>query len=807
MNIFLYEFRLALIRLWRRRTQSTLTLATFTISISLALLGWSLFHTIFLQNPAYDPKGEFYRIGQTGGMFNGRVLPASREDFDAWKEQQTVFTDFTPVMLYESIFVETSAGAERLLSANLSADALRLVNAKPLMGRLFTPDEDKIGTAPVIILSEKTWRNKFAADPNIINRLVKVDSEPATVVGVMPASFRFPNDQEMWQPLGYNPYQKTAKDPRIDVIARLKPGITIERAVEDLKQIIARRGTDTWAARYNLHPIITPLREYYLLPDMHQSAMALFALALLFVLVSCANAANLVMVDFFGRTGEISSTLALGIPRAAAIRTLCIQLLALATIAALIGCYVLIMVAPYVHSAMARIVTPYWLLFSLQWHHFAVAALLAVGSAAIAIIAPMSYLLIVDPEQTIRNGAGANRGTGRALWRRGLMIGQIALLTVLAISAGLLFRSSRHLGEDKWGYDARKIFSAKTALKNADFPTPAIRLTTHLRFIDEMERTPGIAAAAFMTNPVGFSGEADVFYAKSADGLLEGRSEGAVVSSSVTSNILSVFNLPLVAGESLSREEKIDGPLYALINQSLATRIWPAQEAVGRTLFIRNKDPKQKPVPISIRGVFRDFQAAGPKAKINDVIYVSIKGGMWSSSFLVARGQQALPSTEEIRSAAQRADPRLIVYFPGSVQTSIETELSSVRLTTRLSFVYAAAALVLCAVGVYSITVSQILQRSREFGIRMALGIDAQRLWERFTFGHLVTATIGVSLGLITAIGLVRLLQSLLYGVSGRDPIIFISVALIIVAVAVLACVPSLFRLRRINPADCLRSL
>lgn len=807
MSILLFEFRLALTRLWRRRAQSSLMLATFTISIALSLLGWSLFHTIFLQNPGYDSKGEFYRVGQTGGMVKDRIVPASREDFEAWKEQQTVFTDFVAVMLYESIFVETDNGVQRLLSANLSADSLRLVHAQPLMGRLFTAEEDKIGTAPVIMLSEKTWREKFAADPSIIGRLVKVDSEPATVVGVMPASFRFPNDQEMWQPLGYNPYQKSANDPRIDTIARLKPGIIPERAAEDLKQITDRRGSETLAARFQLHPIVTPLREYYLLADMHQSSLALFALALLFILVSCANAANLVMIDFFGRSGEIASSLALGIPRGSILRILGFQLLILAFLAAAMGCYVLMLAAPHVHGAMARIITPYWLHFTPHWHHFAMAAFLAIISAGIALLAPAGYLLFSNSDELIRNGAGSSRGTGRGAWRTTLMVGQVALLTVLAVSAGLLFRSSRNLSPQHWGYDATKIFASKTAMKAADFPTPAGRLATHLRFLDELELTPSIAAAALMTNPVGFSGEPDSYYARTADGLSEGRSEGAAMWSSVTPSIFSVFDVPFVEGETFPRVPKTAGIPDIVINQSLAARLWPGQSALGRSLYLRWRNPNQPPVTFVVRGVVRDFQASGPKAKNNDLIFSQIAGGMQAASFLFTRGMNGLPSTEVVTGAARRADPRMIIYFPGSKQAAIETELSSVRLTTRLSFVFALSALILCAVGVYSITVSQILQRTREFGIRMALGIEARALWGRFTRGHLVIASVGIVAGLAGALLVVRVLQSLLFGVSGRDPVIFIVVSVLILAVSALACVPSLFRLKRINPADCLRSL
>jgi predicted permease len=812
MRILGYEFLLSLRRLWRRPTQAGLMLATFTVSIALSLLSWSLFHTIFFQQPAFDPHGELWLIGQTGPkspprfVGSGTGVSATREDFNAWKEQQTVFTDFAGAMLYNSIFVATENGLERLLSANVSADALRLAGARPLMGRLFNPAEDRLGCAPVILLSEGAWRNKFAADPAIVGRAVKVDGVIATVVGVMPASFRFPNDQQMWQPLGFSPFERSPQVPVIDVIARLKPGVTISRAVEDLRQITARRGDATMAARFELHPVITPFREYFLQADLHQSSLVLLALSLVFVLVSCANAANLVMIDFFGRTSEIASALALGVPRAAAIRGLAFQLLVTVGLAALAGCAILLLAGPPLHASLVRVMSPYWILFAPQWHHFAMAAALAGLSVAIALLAPIGYLLLVDPEQIIRHGAGSSRGTGRTVWRRLLLAGQIALLTVLGISAGLLLRSTRHVGEEHWGFNARTIFNAKTAMKQVELAADK-RLPTQLRLMDEFMRLPGVAAAAVMSNPVGYSGPPDLFYATSPDGLAEGRSQGGAKSSATSPGIFDVFELPFLEGENFPRDETAAGTPTAIINVSLAQRLWPGQSAVGRTLFARDQNPQSKPMTFVVRGVVRDFQASGPKAEINDIIFTSLAKYCPAYLFVYVRGTLAPPKIDDLTRAARNVDPRLPIYLPATLQGVIDTELNPVRLTARLTTIYALAAVLLCAVGVYSITVSQVLQRNREFGIRLALGIEPERLWRRFSRGHLLTAALGVALGIAGAFAAGQVLQSLLFGVNRRDPLTFAAVAAAILIVSALACIPSLFRLRRINPAECLRSL
>lgn len=813
MRILAYELSLAFRRLSRRPAQSLLVLVTLSVSLALSLLGWSLFHTMFFRQPEFDPNGTLLRIGVTGEAVQGRIVPLSRTDFEAWKSGQTVFADFAPAMLYQSTFVTTDTGIERFLGANLSSDVMRMVGARPLLGRLFTPDEDKLGCAPVILLSENVWRTRFGSDPQIVGRSVVVDGISATVVGVMPKSFRFPNAQELWQPLGFSPHEKEPTFPMHDIVARLKPGMTRERALEDLRLVAQRAGPDSVFARFNLQPVITPFREYYLHADMHRSALVLFALSLVFILVSCANAANLVMIDFFGRTAEIASSLALGIPRAAALRGFALQLLMIAAAAAALAFAVLLVAGPYVHSAMSRVTTPYWLLFSLQPHHIAMTLAFAVVSTLAALALPAGYMAAVNVEQLVRQNAGATRTTGRNSWRRALLVGQIGLLTVLAVSAALLLRSTRHVREAQWGFDGRSIFASKTSTPFNTFPTPELRYAAHQRFLDELERTPSVAAAGLMNNPVGFSRPPDLFYAHRADELSAARVGEGAVASAVTPGLFDALGVPFIEGETFARDTKPVGPrpvngVPVIITHGIAQKLWPGESALGRGFYARvGHDPKQPPVHVIVRGVVRAFQASGPKAKVNEGVFTFFEN-MWPpATFLYVRGKHRLPPFEDVRAAAARADPRMAVYFPNTLRRAIDIELSSVHLTTTLTVAYALAAVLLCVVGIYSVTVSQIVQRHREFGIRMALGIEARRLWVHFARGHVLTASIGLAAGLVGAVAAARLLSSLLFGVEANDIITFASVGALIFAVAVLACVPSFFRLRRVNPADCLRSL
>ena len=811
MHTLYYEFMLSLRRLGRRRLQTGMMLATFTVSITLSLVSWSLYHTMFVKQPDFDPTGRMVVVGLTKDTPGARHSFITRDDLAAWQARQTVFTELAGFGIYRSTFVATKDSSQRHLGALMSAQALRMTGAQPLLGRLFTADEDKLKCAPVIILSQRIWESRFNSDPHIIGQVVKVDGHPAAIVGVLPDTFRFPNNQDVWLPLGFDSYydDTDSDNNTINGLGRLKPGVTLAQAMQEFQAILVSRGSGTVAARYNMRTELTPIRNYFLFPYMQESALILLVLSIVFVLVSCANVANLVMIDFFGRTPELAAVLSLGLPRAASIRSLFFQIGILVTIAAGVALAVLTVAAPLVHQSFVLMLTPYWLHFEFAWHHAVVAVGLALLSAGVAVITPIIYLLLVSPERIIREAAGSSRGTGRGPWRRLLLIGQLALLTVLGVAAGLLMQSNYQLREEKWGYDASKVFLGKLDMPQVSFPDQTVRLGLFRKIIAEIARLPGVAGVCVMFNPPGYSQPASTRYALNPDLLTNGHENGLAYLTESTEGFFNAMGVPFVAGSTFPASIKTNDPREIVLNASLATRLWPRQDPLGKTLYVRFPwmDPKEPNRKVTVRGVVRDFQASGPQATNNDLIAIPFIDWTPSTLFLVVRGEHSLPVAKELNDAVWRVDPRVVPYFPDSIKHQVDMVLGFVRLTTRLTTIFALAAVLLCGIGVYSITVAQIMQRNREFGIRLALGIEADRLWRRFVLGHLLMAAIGVLLGLVVALGTMRALKSLLFGIQERDPATYLAVAVTILVVSALASIPSLFRLRRINPADCLRSL
>ena len=663
-----------------------------------------------------------------------------------------------------------------------------------------------------MLISERVWHDSYASDPAIVGKAIELSGNQATIVGVMPASYRFPNDQDVW--ISFGALNDNLFVPMRAALVKLKPGISRERAERDLQSILTTLPADATARVRGLRPALVPYREFFLVSDVRVSSLILFALALLFLAVSCANAANLMVIDFLGRRPEIASSLALGIPRAAAIRSVCFQVGVTALGAVAVALAVLPVAGPLLFERIKTINGPYWMTFHFSLRDVAMAFGLAGISALVTLIVPIGYLLLANPEEVIRNQASASRGSARTLWRRLLLIGQVALLTVLGVSAALLVRSNRNVGESHWGFDGNRVFSASVSTLAIHFPKGGDwvgRLAAYRKVIEELRRRPETAAVAYVDHAPGFSSGPYCSYATDPPALVGAAGMGEAFYADASEGYFDVLGVPLIAGADFPEQAPESGLLYAIINASLANKLWPGQDPLNRTLFVRYPDlPKEDPpTQLIVHGVVQDFQACGPRARSNDAIFAPYlkRRSVWSTATFYVRDRAGTPTFQSINDTVHRADARLAVYFPTTLRQQLDLMLNSVRMTSDLTALFAGAAVLLCAIGVYSLTVAQVLQSSREFGIRMALGAEPKRLWRDFTRGHLLAALAGVALGLVGSWQVVRVLGALLYGVDPHSVPTYAGVALAILVVAALACIPSLFRLKHINPADCLRSL
>jgi putative ABC transport system permease protein len=810
MSLLYFELSLTLRRLLRRPAQGALLFGTFSVSIGLALVSWAVFHTLYLKQPSFDPQGRLLALHQRPEVDDNARVRATHDEFGTWRDGQSHFELFAAAVLHRAVFVGTpeAGGVERVFGANLSSGLLRDFGVAPVLGRLFGPDEDVPGCAPAVLLSQAFWERRFHRDPAIIGQTLQVDGRPAVVVGVMPAGFSFPNQQDLWLALGFHPSFPSRSAPILDIVARLRPGVSMESARRELEMLSGRRTAEVRTAREGLAPILQPFRYVYLRPQLRLSALVLLVLSLVFVAISCVNSAHQVLIEYSSRASEVAAATALGLPRLAIARGVFLHLLVVTLAGALLGIVALLWLAPYVYSALRLWDAPYWLSFSLESHHVFLGLGVALLAALITSIGPVLHLAGTPVDTLIRSGANPARRRQQSAGRRVLLSVQVALLTVLTVFAALLLRSSFRLNLLSWGFDPERVYNLRTGMRPADFPSAAARSELRERLLAGLRSVPGVSAAALAHELPGYENRPDSFYARTAGGLEGGGADGRAIHLIVSDEFFAALKIPFVHGTTFARGDAGDGVDAAIVTRGLAKRLWPGENPVGKELYFRKGYNVRASVrPLVIHGVVEDIRSGGPMLREHDTVFTHMSRESQLFYFLLVRGDQALPEEAGLRAAAADVDSRLPLYFGAPFARQLAVGMQVVHLTTRLTLLFAFMAVLLCAVGVYSLTVSQLLERTREFGIRLAVGGDPWALWRPFLRGNLVAIGGGLGLGLGAAAVTSPFLATLLTDVTPWDLRAFAGATLVIVGASAAACVPSWRQLRRIDPAECLRTL
>lgn len=810
MRLLLFELSLTFRRLLRRPAQGALLFGTFSVSIGLALVSWAVFHTLFLRQPSFDPQGRLLALHQRPAVDAEARVRATHDEYVTWRNGQSHFDLFSAAVLHRAVFVGTpeAGGVERVFGANLSSELLRDFGVAPVLGRLFGPDDDVPGCPPAVLLSDAFWERRFHRSRAIVGQTLQVDGRPAVVVGVMPPGFHFPNQQDVWLALGFHPSFPSRSAPILDIVARLKPGVSLESARNELERLSTRRTAEVRTAREGLAPILQPFRYVYLRPQLRRSALILLVLSLVFVAVSCVNSAHQVLIEYSSRAPEIAAATALGIPRFAIARGVFLHLLVVTLAGALLGIVALLWLAPQVYSALRLWDAPYWLSFSLERHHVVLGLGVALLAAFLTSIGPVLHLASTPVESLIRSGTTPARRRRQSVGRRVLLSIQVALLTVLTVFAALLLRSSFRLNLLSWGFDPEPVYNLRTGMRPADFPDAAARRDLCERLLAGLRGLPGVSAAALAHELPGYENRPDSFYARTEGGLDGGRADGRAIHLIVSDEFFAALKIPFVHGTTFLRGDSAGGVDAAIVTRGLAERLWPGENPVGKELYFRKGyNLRATRRPLVVHGVVEDIRSGGPMLRDHDTVFTAMGRETQLFYFLLVRGGQALPEESALRAEAARIDPRLPLYFGAPFARQLEVGMQVVHLTTRLTLLFAFMAVLLCAVGVYSLTVSQLLERTREFGIRLAVGGDPWTLWRPFVRGNLIAIGGGLVLGLGVAAVTSPFLATLLTDVTPRDPWAFAGATLVIVGVSAIACLPSWRRLRRIDPAECLRTL
>ncbi len=806
MNTLFQDLRYGARILLKQPVVTLIAVITLALGIGANTAIFSLVHSILLRPLPYHQPDQLVHVIQASPKLGLPTWGVSQADFGAYRDQNR---SFEAIALYNTGAINlTGAGEpERLPVGNVTADFFKVMGVNPQLGRTFVAGEDSEGKNLVCVLSHAFWQRRFGGDPNIVGRTLNLNNLPTQVVGVMPPDFKFPRyEVELWMPMPLD--TKRFAPYFYSVVGRLKPGMQVAQAQSDTTGILQEYGRQNpnrseavgLSEGNGPRTIVTPLKEV-LLGKTERPLLVLLAAVALVLLIACANVANLLLARATSRTKEIAVRVSLGATPLRIARQLLTESILLSFIGATAG----VGLAALGVRALDKLPLtgiPRVEEVNLSGPVLLFTAALAVLTGLLFGLMPALRAYAMGINSGMREGA---RGTvSHRRLNSALVAVQFALSLVLLIGAGLLLKSFQRLETVDLGFNAENTLTMVATLPRTKYDNEEKALNFYRSAVENLWHAPGISQVGLTTNlPFGD--------ANNVDGIIvEGQepAEGANVSQveqaemqSVAPGTFQALGIPLLQGRDFDGSDHSTTPLVAIIDEPLARRYWPAGDAIGKR--IQTTGDREWLTIIGIVGGIKHISLTEEK---RPHLYMPItQYARPRAAFVVRTDGPPNAAIPTFRAAIKQVDAEMPLYMVRSMTEIIGQTLSTQRLTNILLTAFALLALTLAAVGIYSTMSVYVGSRTKEFGIRLALGAQPGVLRRAVIRQGLMLTSIGVVVGVVGALLLTRTIRSLLFEVSATDPLVFTAVPVLLVAVSIVACYIPARRATKVDPLETLR--
>ncbi len=828
MSNFLQDLRYGARTLSKNSGFTVVAVLTLALGIGANTAIFSVVDAVLLR-PLPFPRPE--EIVLVRDDLTGRQLEdvgMSVDELRDFQERSGVFEQISAVWPVDANLTGSDR-PERIELLGVSPNYFSLLGASAQLGRVLGPEDQALGFAEGVVISDGLWRRLFGADPNVLGRKVRADSDLYTIVGVMPPGFRHPartlrNEVDMWATAGFaaNPFGPPVRAQRMlpGAIARLKPGLNVQQAQAKLDAFVANLSGQYpndypadagWAAR------LLPAREK-LVGNVRATLLALLAAVGLALLIGCVNIANLLLARSSARQREMSIRLALGAGR----RRLILQLLTESLLLALLGGAVALLMVAWVMElllgfAPADIPRLHEVGFngSVLGFAFLISILTGIFFGLVPALQASRPDLVANLKE---GGQGAGAGVRSHRFRGALVVIEFALSLVLMIGAGLLLRSFGRLLAVDPGFDPQNVVMARIWLPVPNNPEldpyrpPAKRAAFVREILRRTSELPGVQYAAVGGgNGVPLIGphNSGTFTIESRSG--EDSNPPRAQISGVSPDYFRVLGAPLVRGRFFSAGDDDQAPRVALIDEAMASRYWPNQDPVGQRIKFGRRGSNAS--WMTIAGVVGNIKTDGFDQPDQPHLYLAMLQNPNYAMAVYLRADANSASTaglaglaQALRREVQAVDPDLPVFGERTMEDLVSASLAQRRFAVQVVGLFGALALLLSGIGIYGVMAWSVSQRTREIGIRLALGADAGAIL-RWILGQGMRLTlIGVMVGLVGAFALTRLLRGMLFGVGPTDPLTYACLAALLAAVALLACYIPARRAMKVDPMVALRS-
>jgi putative ABC transport system permease protein len=806
MDKFFKDVRHGARLLTKYPASSAVSVLALTLGIGLTTTMFSIVYGALYRGLPFEQSEQIVYVARTNLPDDEDDTWVPVHDLVDWRAQQRSFEGLAGFYT-GTVNVSGTERAERYDGAHMTANAFSLLRVRPVLGRVFQPGEDAPGAEPVVVIGYALWQTRFEGDPNVIGKTIRANGEPMTIIGVMPDKFQFPETQELWLPVRLDPLQTPRGEGRfMAVFGRLRAGKSSEDANAELNAIAQRLEQEYPQTNKNIRAAVRPFTDEYIGDEPRTLLLTMLGAVFFVLLIACTNVANLLLGRAILRSKEVGIRTALGANRWRLMTQFLTEALVLSVVGAIVGLGIAYVGIDIFNRAIVSAQPPFWIQIKLDWIAVGFVLLLTLTTSFFSGTIPAlqaSRSQVTDVLKDESRGASSFR-LGRI--SRLLVIFEVALSCGLLVAAGLTIKSVVKLRNYDLGFPADNLFTARIGLPELSYRDS----TSTLQFFEELDQRlsalPGIADVAIASSLPGV-GEGRNTFGVEGMPYQQDRDYPSAARATVSPTYFRTLGVKMLEGRDFSHTDRRGALPVAIVNQSFARRYFGNQSALGRRIRL---GASQSTRPwLTIVGIVSDAAAGDldDDERRPEAMYLPLAQNPQRFMSVIARTRaEPLGVSAPVRETVAAIDADIPTYFVRTLRQSIDEETWFYRVFGVLFMIFGVAALFLAAIGLYAVMAFSVSQRTREVGIRMAIGAQARDVLRLIMRQGFVQVLIGMVIGLAFAAGVSRLLSIILFDVQPRDPTIFAAIVLLLSSTALLACFIPARRATAVDPLEALRA-